>query len=172
MIIDDEMVDVVDERGKVLYPVLKTEAHQEGLLHKTVIAGVVNSKGQIMLVKQAPDRQEPGQYVSPMGGHVSAGETETEALKREIEEELGFKDFEHKKIGKIIFNREILNRKENHYFIVYEITVDTDPVLGPEAAGFKWFEIGELKRELRSNPKYFGDSYFFTLKKFYPELLI
>jgi hypothetical protein len=37
---DLEMVDIVDTNGNILYPMLKTEAHEKGLLHKTVIAGL------------------------------------------------------------------------------------------------------------------------------------
>ena len=124
----DEMVDVVDENNKVLYSVSKAKAHQEGLLHRTVIAEVRDSKGNFILVKQAPDRQDPGQYVSPVGGHVRAGESEIEALNREATEEigLGMSDFKYKLIGKFIFNRQVLKRQENHYFIVYEIHTNKD----------------------------------------------
>ncbi|MCA9342272.1 hypothetical protein KC945_02615 [Candidatus Saccharibacteria bacterium] len=37
---DTEIVDIVDETGKVLRHELKTEAHKHGWLHKTVIGHI------------------------------------------------------------------------------------------------------------------------------------
>jgi isopentenyl-diphosphate Delta-isomerase len=162
----DEMVDIVDEELNVLTSKLKSEAHKKGLLHATVIAGVRDSKGRIILVKQSSNRQDPGQFVSPVGGHVKSGETMEEALLREAEEEIGTKEFSYKFIGKAIFNREVLNRIENHYFIVYEIILDTLPALGDEADSFEYFTENDLKTKLKSNPKMFGDAYHFVVRHF------
>lgn len=81
---DDEQVDIVDENNTVLYQTSKQEAHEKGLLHQCVIAEVVNKNGEMLLVKQSVTKQEPGKYVSPMGGHVRSGETLDDALKREM----------------------------------------------------------------------------------------
>ena len=89
----DEQVDIVNENNEVIGQADKSEAHQKGLLHRTVISEVINSTGEWLLVKQASDRQDPGQYVSPVGGHMRAGESEISALLREAEEELGIKNF-------------------------------------------------------------------------------
>lgn len=109
-----EIVDVVDEEGKVLYQVDKKIAHQKGLLHKTVITEVINPKGKFLLIKPYNHKQDAGQYVSPVGGHVTAGETYEEALKREIKEEIGIDHSTFKFKGKAIFNRHVLGRHENH----------------------------------------------------------
>jgi isopentenyl-diphosphate delta-isomerase len=114
----DELLDIIDEDENIIKVVNKREAHQRGLLHKTVIADVIDSKGRWLFVKQASDRQDAGQYVSPVGGHVSSGETNKQALKREANEELGLEgDYKFEFVGKGIFNRNILGRQENHYFI-------------------------------------------------------
>lgn len=65
-----ERVDIVDEQDNVLYQTTKQEAHKKGLLHRTVISEVKDSKGRWILVKQSSDRQDAGQYVSPVGGHI------------------------------------------------------------------------------------------------------
>src|SRR3989344_2857247 len=105
----DELVDIVDENGNILKVVAKGEAHEKGLLHKTVISQVIDSEGRWLLVKPVKGRQDAGRYQSPVGGHVSAGEVETEALKRETEEELGLKgDFKYEFIERKIFNRFVI----------------------------------------------------------------
>ncbi len=166
-----EMVDVVGEDATILYKTSKTKAHELGLLHKTVIAEVIDRKGRWVLVKQASDRQDAGQYVSPVGGHVRSGESEVDALYREAKEELGLKNFQYKFIGKAVFNRRILGRQENHYFILYEIYSDERPKLNQESVGYRSFTKYQIKRQLKNNPKKFGDAFYFIVKTFYPDLM-
>ena len=85
---DEEAVDIVDENCKVLFSVPKSEAHEKGLLHRTVIAEIKDNQGRWLLVRQASHKQDAGQFVSPVGGHVKSGETAEEALKREVLEEV------------------------------------------------------------------------------------
>ncbi len=167
----DEKVDIVDENCNFIKVALKKDAHTEGLLHKCVIAQVVDSKNRWLLVKQAPDRQDAGQYVSPMGGHVSAGEDDIDALKRETLEELGLKDFKYEFMGKVIYNREVIGRKENHYFIMYKVFSDEKPVLNHEVESCRYFTVDELKKELKDHPKDFGEAFHFVVKEFHPHLL-
>jgi 8-oxo-dGTP pyrophosphatase MutT (NUDIX family) len=167
----DEIVDVVDDGDTVLYQVIKKEAHEKGLLHRTTIGNIKDSQGRWIMVKQSPDKQDAGQYVSPVGGHVTAGETEDAALKREAQEECGISGFDFKLIGKKIFNRNILNRQENHYFILYEIYSDKKPVLNEESVSYKLFTDWEMKDALKMTPEIFGGSFHFIVQSFYSELL-
>lgn len=167
-----EQVDIVNEQDVVVDTVSKQEAHEKGLLHRTVIAEIINSKGEWTLVQQSSDRQDAGQFVSPVGGHVEAGETEDEAIKREANEEFGLVDFEFKLIGKKIFYREVKGRKENHYFVLYEIFSDQEPVLNEESVGFQRFSKVQLAKELKETPEKFGNAFHFVISTFYPDLLI
>ena len=167
----DEQVDVVDENCNFIKVVSKKNAHTEGLLHKCVIAQVIDTKGRWLLVKQSKDRQDAGQYVSPMGGHISAGEDEIAALKREVFEELGLKDFKYEYMGRVIYSREVIGRKENHFFIMYKVFSDEKPVLSREAESCKYFTLDELKKEIRENPKDFGDAFHTVVKEFHRHLL-
>jgi len=45
-----EKVDIVDENLKVLCAVSKEEAHAKGLLHPTIVAEIINSKSEWLLV--------------------------------------------------------------------------------------------------------------------------
>lgn len=165
-----EFVDIVDENLKVLYQISKQQAHDHGLLHPTIIAEVINSRGEWLLVKQADDRQDPGQFVSPIGGHISAGESKVNALKREALEETGLKNFPFKYIGKGIYQRKWKVGVENHYFLVYEIYTDKNPILNAESVGYKWFNVENIKKLLNSDPKYFGFAFHFVAKNFYASL--
>ena len=166
----EEQVDIIDEQGKVVKAVLKSLAHKEGLLHKTVIAELVNSRGEYCLVKQSSSKQDPGQFVSPVGGHVSAGESEEEALIRECQEECGFTPSNFKFIGQTIYNREVIGRKENHLFIVYEIYTDQNPILNHESVEYKWFSVDEIRSLLKSKPETFGAAWHHVFKNIFPKI--
>jgi isopentenyl-diphosphate Delta-isomerase len=160
-----ELVDVVDPNNQVIGQITKNQAHQQGLLHRTVISEIINPKGQWLLVKQAGDRQDPGQYVSPVGGHVKAGESELEALAREADEEAGITDINNPtRVGQAIFNRFVNGHQENHYFIVYQIHVPPEyvPVLNHESESCSWFSVDEIKSQLITHPQLFGDAFRFV----------
>ena len=171
MINSDEIVDIVNEVDEVLYQVPKKEAHEKGLLHRTTISEIIDSQGRRVMVRQSSDRQDAGQYVSPVGGHVRAGETEDDALKREAMEECGLADFKFKFIGKRVFNRDVLGRHENHYFVLYEIYSDKEIVINEESESYKLFTEQEIKDALKNTPEVFGAAFHFVVKMFYPRLL-
>jgi len=132
---------------------------------------VIGSDGKWTLIQQSSDRQDAGRLVSPIGGHVSAGESEDIALVREAGEEYGLNsDISFGLVGKKIFNREVIGRKENHYFILYEIQTDQEPILNGESVGFERFSKDELKREIKEKPEKFGAAFLFVANSFYPEL--
>lgn len=167
----DELVDIVNEDNQVIGQAMKTQAHVTGALHRCVVAQLITSRGEWVLVRQASDRQDAGQLVSPVGGHVQAGEDEDAALKREAVEELGIAVQKFKRVGMAVFNREVIGRKENHFFVLYEIYSDDQPNLNHESVGIETFSTTQLKEDLKKNPKKFGDAFFHVAKHFYPELL-
>lgn len=169
---DLELVDVVDENSAVLETVTKQTAHQRGVLHKTVISEIIDSKGRWLFVKQSKDRQDAGQYVSPVGGHVVSGETEEQALKREANEEVGLQDgFKFDLVGRAVFNRHVLGRQENHYFIQFKIYSDAEPVLNHESESYIYLTEEELRDEIKNHPERFGDAFHFVVKTFFLHLL-
>lgn len=166
----NELIDIVDKSGKVLRQIMKSQAHKDGSLHKTVI-GYVRDGDNWTLVRQASDKQDAGQLVAPVGGHVEAGETEIEALKREAMEEIGADNITYTLKGRAIFERYVIGRHENHYFIVFEISTDEPLVLNHESVATETFTKQELKDALKNRPQDFGDAFYFVLESFYKEYL-
>ena len=166
-----EQVDVINEENVVISQVSKQEAHDKGLLHRCVIAEVKNSKGEWLLVKQSKDRQDAGQFVSPVGGHVRAGESQEHALIRETMEELSIIPVRYTHIGSKIFNRTVHGKHENHLFILYEIASDDIPTLNDESEIFEYFSQERIQKIFQSNSETFGDAFIFILQEFYPRLL-
>lgn len=96
------------------------------------------------------------------GGHVLSGETPEEALKRELNEELGISDLNYKKIDTIKFpyNSYIFNVFHS------KTTIDTDSlVLEPdEVIQVKWYSKEEII-ELIENDK-ISRGYAYILKNY------
>ncbi len=167
----DELVDIVDEDGNFIKVVSKREAHEKGLLHKTSLGILINSKGEWLLVTQSSSKQDPGKYVFPVGGHVSAGESEVEALKKEAREEIGLnKEFEYELIGRKIYNRFVLGRKENHIFVVYKIFSDEKPIPNEEINTCHYFPESEVKKMYKESPDLFGGGFHFIVENFLSNL--
>jgi 8-oxo-dGTP pyrophosphatase MutT (NUDIX family) len=165
-----EIVDIVGSHGEVLRQELKTEAHKHGWLHKTVI-GYLRYGDDWALIRQASDKQDAGQLVAPVGGHVSAGETDITALLRESEEEIGTATISYKRLGSAIFRRQVIGRDENHLFMVYEISTNDELILGSESVAVERFTIAELKQALLDEPQQFGAALYFVFEHFYAEYL-
>ncbi|MCK5736896.1 MAG: NUDIX domain-containing protein [Spirochaetaceae bacterium] len=87
----NEILDVVDEKDRVIGQASRQEVHgNPALLHRVVHVLVFDSRGRLFLQKRADDRVvQPGKWDTSMGGHVDAGENPEEAAHRELSEELG-----------------------------------------------------------------------------------
>ena len=88
-------------------------------------------------------------YMLP-GGKVHELERSEEAIKREINEELGFKDLEFNLVG---ISEEIVRDKENYiqqitltYKCIYENEIEKESFKSIESdwINFKWVDINEL----------------------------
>ena len=92
---NEEWVPLVDEKGKVIGQAPRSKVHNGSkLLHPVVHLHVLNKSGAILLQKRPMNKLiQPGKWDTAVGGHISAGETLEQALKKEAAEEIGLKDF-------------------------------------------------------------------------------
>ena len=66
-----------------------------------IVNAILCRDGKILLAKRSPSRKAYANKWSFPGGHVEQGETLSEALKRELDEELSITPMEFSLIGKI-----------------------------------------------------------------------
>ncbi len=87
----DELIDIYNEKNEPLnIKKMKSEAHADGLWHRTVHIWIYNSRKEILLQLRAKDKDlYPDRWDISSAGHVSAGETPVTSALREIKEELG-----------------------------------------------------------------------------------
>lgn len=105
----EEMLAEVDENGKIIGRISRSEAHDGSKkLHPVIHVHIFNKKGEILLQKRCMNKKiQPGKWDTAVGGHISFGEQIESALKRETEEELGLKNIKFDFVTKYIWKSEI-----------------------------------------------------------------
>ena len=92
----DEILDLVDELGRVVGQATRGECHSNpSLVHRAVHLFVFDRDGRVFLQKRSLTKTiQPGRWDTSVGGHVDQGESYEDALRREASEELGITDFD------------------------------------------------------------------------------
>jgi len=95
---DEEWVPIVDETGKITGQSPRSQVHNGSkILHPVVHLHVINRNKALLLQKRPESKLiQPGKWDTAVGGHISAGETLEQALKKEAFEEIGLKYFSAK----------------------------------------------------------------------------
>lgn len=95
---NEEWVPLVNEKGEITGKAPRNQVHNGSkLLHPVVHMHVINRNKAILLQKRPISKQiQPGKWDTAVGGHISAGETLEEALKKEAFEELSLHNFSAK----------------------------------------------------------------------------
>lgn len=125
----DEIFPEVDADGRVVGSVRRGEAHGGSMkLHPVVHLHVFDSSGRLFLQKRPAWKDiQPNKWDTACGGHVMMGESIDEALRREVEEELGMTQFLPKQLGHYVFE----SQRERE--LVYVHTTIYDGIITPSS---------------------------------------
>lgn len=87
----EELIDVLDENGNKTGEILTREQiHRKGLCHRMVVIAIIDTQGNILMQQRSKNKaKNPGKWDVAAAGHVSSGQTSTEAAIRETLEEVG-----------------------------------------------------------------------------------
>ena len=88
---------------------------------KVVSALILNDRGEMLMTLRRPDARRPSCWENP-GGKVEDGETDEEALRREMAEELGVTA----RIGQIVSTAR-LDLEVTLFMLLYHVIIIGDP---------------------------------------------
>ena len=133
----------------------KIEAHEKALLHRAFSVFVVNDKNEIMLQQRALEKyHSPGLWTNTCCSHQRDGESNLDAGKRRLMEEMGFQTDLEELFHFIYiapFDNGLTEHELDHVMIG---KYNDDPVVNPqEVADFKWMTAEDIKKDIAESPE-------------------
>ncbi len=169
----EEKVILVNEKDDQLGLMGKMEAHQKAVLHRAFSVFVFNKKGELLLQQRALDKyHSPGLWTNTCCSHQRDGESNIEAGKRRLEEEMGFScDLEELFwfVYKASFDNGLTEHELDHVMIGH---YDQDPEINKEeVASHKWMLLEDVKKDIDMRPELYTEWFKIIFKEYDQRLL-
>ena len=139
----EENVILVDVLDNQLGLMPKMEAHEKAVLHRAFSVFIFNDKGELMLQQRAAHKyHSPLLWTNTCCSHQRDGESNIEAGKRRLIEEMGFKT-NLKEIFSFVYKAPFDNGLTEHELDHVMIgNFNGVPKINPdEVASFKWMTL-------------------------------
>ncbi|MDP5229338.1 MAG: isopentenyl-diphosphate Delta-isomerase [Cellulophaga sp.] len=165
----EERVILVNELDEQIGTMAKMEAHEKAILHRAFSVFVMNDKGETMLQQRAAHKyHSPLLWTNTCCSHQRVGETNIQAGKRRLQEEMGF-ETELKELFSFIykapFDNGLTEHELDHVMIGYG---DFVPKINPEeVADWKWMKPEAVKNDISENPHNYTAWFKIIFDKFY-----
>lgn len=170
----EEQVILVNEKDEQIGLMPKMEAHEKALLHRAFSVFVFNDKNELMLQQRALHKYHtPGLWTNTCCSHQRNGESNIEAGKRRLMEEMGFvTDLEESIsfIYKAPFDNGLTEHEYDHILLG---KYNNAPNINPdEVADWKWMALEDVKTDIAKNPELYTAWFKVIFDKFYEHINI
>jgi isopentenyl-diphosphate delta-isomerase len=165
----EEQVILVNEQDEPIGLMNKLEAHEKAVLHRAFSVFVLNDKNEVMLQQRAHHKyHSPLLWTNTCCSHQRAGETNLQAGKRRLFEEMGFetelKELFHF-IYKAPFDNGLTEHELDHVMIGYS---NGEPNINEEEVeSWKWMTIEAIKEDMIQNPAIYTIWFKIIFDEFY-----
>jgi isopentenyl-diphosphate delta-isomerase len=163
-----EQVILVNEQDEMLGLMEKMEAHEKGLLHRAFSVFIFNDDGEMMLQQRAHSKYHSGGlWTNTCCSHPRAGESNVDAAKRRLQEEMGFScdvekafDFIYKKH----LDKGLIEHEFDHVFFG---KYNGKPSINPEEVGdWKWLHPMEVAADIKHHPEKYTEWFKIIFKEY------
>ncbi|WP_338377936.1 isopentenyl-diphosphate Delta-isomerase [uncultured Flavobacterium sp.] len=165
----EEKVILVDTNDEPLGLMEKMAAHEQALLHRAFSVFVLNDKNEVMLQQRASNKyHSPLLWTNTCCSHQRAGESNIQAGKRRLKEEMGFetelKELFHF-IYKAPFDNGLTEHELDHVMIGY--SNKAPKINKEEVENWKWMKIEDIKKDMEIHPQIYTVWFKIIFDKFY-----
>ncbi|WP_158975865.1 isopentenyl-diphosphate Delta-isomerase [Cellulophaga sp. L1A9] len=165
----EEHVILVNQSDEQIGTMPKMEAHEKAVLHRAFSVFIMNKNGETMLQQRAAHKyHSPLLWTNTCCSHQRVGETNIQAGKRRLQEEMGF-EAELKELFSFIykapFDNGLTEYELDHVMVGY---FDASPEINPdEVADWKWMKPEDVKKDISENPENYTAWFKIIFEKFY-----
>lgn len=167
-----EQVILVDQQDNPIGLMEKIEAHEKALLHRAFSVFVFNDKNELMLQQRAAEKyHSPLLWTNTCCSHQRDGESNIEAGKRRLQEEMGF-SCELEEVFSFIYKAPFDNGLTEHeYDHVMIGRFNDEPIVNPkEVASYKWKPLEEVKNDIENHPEEYTAWFKIIFKESYDKI--
>jgi len=167
-----EKVILVNEKDEQIGLMEKIEAHEKALLHRAFSVFVFNDKNELMIQQRALSKyHSPGLWTNTCCSHQREGESNIDAGKRRLQEEMGFST-ELKDTISFIYKAPFDNGLTEHEFDHILVgNFEEKPNLNPdEVADWKWVSLEDLEVDMKKNPHIYTEWFKIIFEKYYSHI--
>jgi len=150
------------------------EAHEKAVLHRAFSVFIFNDKNELMLQQRALTKyHSPGLWTNTCCSHQRDGESNLQAGKRRLQEEMGFVA-ELKETTSFIYKAPFDNGLTEHEFDHIMVGYYNDaPVINlDEVESWKWMLVEDVKDDMAKHPEEYTEWFKIIFEKFYEHINI
>ena len=171
---EEENVILVNENDDQIGVMPKMEAHQKAVLHRAFSVFILNNKNELMLQQRAAHKyHSPGLWTNTCCSHQRVGESNIEAGKRRLQEEMGFVT-ELEEIISFIYKAPFDNGLTEHEFDHVMIGhYNEEPKINlEEVSDWKWMSLDHLRTDLIRYPENYTAWFKIIFERFYQHIIV
>lgn len=169
----EENVILVDVLDNQLGLMPKMEAHEKAVLHRAFSVFIFNDNGELMLQQRAAHKyHSPLLWTNTCCSHQRDGESNIEAGKRRLIEEMGFKT-NLKEVFSFVYKAPFDNGLTEHELDHVMIgNFNGPPTINPdEVASYKWMTLEAVKKDIELQPNIYTAWFKIIFKESYLKLI-
>ena len=170
----EEHVILVNENDEQIGTMPKMEAHEKAVLHRAFSVFIFNDDNELMLQQRAKHKyHSPLLWTNTCCSHQREGETNIEAGKRRLMEEMGFVVDLKETISfiyKAPFDNGLTEHEFDHVMIGH---YNEEPEINPdEVEAWKWMPLEAVKVDIELHQEHYTAWFKIIFDKFYEHINI